>query len=100
MACGTGGEGAAGVAPNREECALYEGAAAGVAAVVEGESKSPRMSWAMLRWAGAGAGEPPVAGAEDPELPKISARRSCVAGAAAWPFVAGALGMSSPRRSA
>lgn len=75
------------------------GAGEGAAAGATGESKRPRMSCAMLRGAAGGAGESVFVGGDVAELPKISARRSCVAGTAGAPFVAGVLEMSSPRRS-
>ena len=83
VACGMGGEVAAAEAAvsNSEGCAAAYGGAAGVVGGAEGESKSPRMSCAMLRWAGAAGAGAPV-DADGAELPKISARRSWVVGTA------------------
>lgn len=109
-ACRGGGDVACGTlaAELNSDCMDGAGAAAargGEAAVcrevVTGESKSPRISWAMFRGAAGGAGDPvEVAADGSEEPPKISARRSCVAGTAGAPFETEVPERSSPKRSA
>ena len=101
-----GGDAACGTvaAALNSDCIAGAGAGAsagdGAVAGAAGESNSPRISCTVLRGAAGGAGEPVGTGAEEEVFPKISARRSCVAGTAGVPLVAGVLEMSSPSRSA